>query len=392
MTNLRKILVAAGMVLPLYAMTTRTAGNRVLIPQGETLEDSLFASGEIVRIDGVVDGDVIAFAQRIEIRGTVTGSVMLWAQNVDVRGEVKGTLIGVAQNVVVGGTVGRNVIAAAQNVRLDRTGLVSGDLVGFGATVTSEGTVARGVRAYSGTGTMAGGVGRDVEFYGGELRVEESARITGNVKATVSRENAVYVAGGAKVGGTVDKRLQEGTAPASPMARVFWEGLWLAATLLTGWVLWRVAPGVVEGSVRNIAAPWPALGMGFVLLVAAPVALLIVALTVIGLPMALMGGALYLAAVYLSRIVVAVWLGQRVMARFGGGTASHGVMLLAGLVMVSVVFAIPLVGLAAKLIVTCLGLGALAWYAYRALRPTPLWTPDSGKPAAGRGPLVLASS
>ncbi|MDX1984677.1 MAG: polymer-forming cytoskeletal protein [Bryobacteraceae bacterium] len=392
MTNLRKILVAASLALPLYAMTARTGGNRVLIPQGETLEDSLFASGETVRIDGVVDGDVIAFAQRIEIRGTVTGSVMLWAQNVDVRGEVKGTLIGFAQNVLVSGTVGRNVIAAAQNVRLDRTGLVNGDLVGFGATVTSEGTVSRGVRAYSGTGTMAGGVGRDVEFYGGELRVEDSARITGNVRARVSKESDLYVAGGAKVGGTVDKRLQEPAAPASPIARVLWEGLWLAAMMLTGWVLWRVAPRVVEGSVRNVATPWPALGMGFVLLVAAPVALVIVALTVIGLPMALMGGALYLTAVYLSRMVVAVWLGQRVMARFAGGAGNHGLILLSGLAIVSVVFAIPLVGLVAKLIATCLGLGAFAWYGYRALRPTPLLTPDSGETAARRGPLVLASS
>jgi cytoskeletal protein CcmA (bactofilin family) len=368
MTNFRKALAAAICVaVPLYAITARTGDNRVLIPSGETLEDSLFATGETVRIDGVVDGDLIAFAQRIEIRGTVKGSALLWAQNVEVRGEVSGTLLGVAQNVTVAGTVGRNVIAAAQNVRVDRTALVSGDLVGFGASVTADGTIARGVRAFSGTAAIAGGVGRDIDFYGGELRVEDSADIRGSVRARVRDEDNVHVAAGAKVGGTVDKRLEEPPPPASPVGRILWEGLWFAAALLTGWLLWRMAPRFVEGPARNLETPWQALGMGFVILVAAPVALILLAITLIGLPMALMGGALYLAAAYLSRIVVAVWLGRRVMARFGGD--SHAVMLLVGLMILGFAFAIPVLGWLAKLLVTCIGLGAFAWYGYRVLRP-----------------------
>ncbi|MEZ5398150.1 MAG: polymer-forming cytoskeletal protein [Bryobacteraceae bacterium] len=380
---MRYLLPGLLFVLPVSAVTVRSGENTVVIGPAETIEDSLVASGQTVRIDGKVDGDAVVFAQRVEINGEIQGNLIAFAQNIAVIGPVKGSTAAFAQVVTVGGELGRNLLAGGQDVRVERDGRVRGDIVAFGSTVVSEGAVSRGIRVFANSARVGGTVGRNVDFSGDEIEVLNGAVILGDVHARVRDSDRVRVAAGA-VRGKVDTWMPPAEAEREQQAagggvffRVMWEILWLGAAFFAGWLLYRLAPRFMDRTAAAIDAGPAALGLGFAVTFLAPVAILFALLTIIGIPLALIGAALFGAALYLAKIAVAFWIGRRVW--YGGSGLGR---LAAGLAIVSLVLAVPFAGWLARLIVTCAGIGGMA-LALRASTP-----PVAAPPAPRREELV----
>jgi len=98
------------------------------------------------------------------------------------------------------------------------------------------------------------------------------------------------------------------------------------------------------------------LGIGFLVLVATPIAALIVAITLIGLPLALISVALWLIAIYLAKIFVAAWIGEG-LVHSGTQVRSLALPLLVGLVIVFVAINLPYIGGILHFLVILLGLG-----------------------------------
>jgi hypothetical protein len=96
-----------------------------------------------------------------------------------------------------------------------------------------------------------------------------------------------------------------------------------------------------------------------VVLCVAPIALLIAALTLVGLPIALIGGALYLTALYLAGIVVAALIGVSLVRPKSEGLRDFGVALLVGVLILTVATHIPVVGVLLRVVVVLVGLGLL---------------------------------
>ena len=50
-----------------------------MVGANETIDDTLLATGNIVRVEGVVNGDLLAFGGSVEVRGTVKGDLISFA-------------------------------------------------------------------------------------------------------------------------------------------------------------------------------------------------------------------------------------------------------------------------------------------------------------------------
>ena len=83
------------------------------------------------------------------------------------------------------------------------------------------------------------------------------------------------------------------------------------------------------------------------------------ALTLVGIPIALMGLALYQAALYVGSIVVAGLVGSALLQPRGEGWGPFGLALLAGLTLTIVAANTPFVGILVKVLIVLLGLGLL---------------------------------
>ena len=139
--------------------------------------------------------------------------------------------------------------------------------------------------------------------------------------------------------------------------------LLLASLALIGIVLVLALPGGMVAAARTVASdPWKSLGLGLLSGVATPVAGIILAVTILGLPLALTLGAFYVAALVLGVLTTALFLGDlavRLVRREPEPSRAMAVLaLLVGLVGLGLLRAIPVVGIALVVLAAVVGTGA----------------------------------
>jgi anti-sigma factor RsiW/cytoskeletal protein CcmA (bactofilin family) len=345
----------------------------VTVPAGETIDDTLLAAGESVAIDGVVTGNLFAFGRRVSVRGTVKGDLITAAQRIEVTGTVEGNVFSFSEEVTYRGAVSRSVHAFAKHVGIASEAWIQGDAMAFAEEADLEGRFGRDVLACTGATMLRGEVARHVAAWTGRLTVEAPARVGGNLTALVDKKEHLNVSSGATVAGRIDMHLDDkGKAPrhsryARPSFYV-WKAIWLAAALLTGLVLHRLAPSLFAYRPADASALTKPLGIGFLVFIATPVGLVVLGLTVVGLPLSLLGLAIWLAGLYVSGIVVAAVVGWALLARRQTPPPPFALALAIGLLALTVAVSIPYLGILVRLLALLLGLGIVAVQARQAWR------------------------
>jgi hypothetical protein len=133
--------------------------------------------------------------------------------------------------------------------------------------------------------------------------------------------------------------------------------------LVTGIVLLLIFYRPVVGVSEKIRErPLLSLGMGaLVLLVSLPL-FIVLALTVVGIPLAFLGLTAFIVGLYLSKIFVALAFGRFFMQTLRPGATkvpSAYLSFFVGLISLYLLYQLPLLGLFIKLVVVLVGLGAL---------------------------------
>lgn len=231
---------------------TAAAADVVLVSEFDVIPDDLYAAGLVVDVRGVIDGDLVAAAsERIVVSGTVEGDVLAIAPTVEIAGQVTGSVRALANTVVVSGTVGEDVVVAVRRGSI--VGMVGGDVMALVDDVDVSGAVGRDLQVQSwGTVTVAGQVGRDLEVNGSELSVTSTARIDGDVRY----RGSASLSENAEIGGST---LALGDVPVPLRARALvLVGLLMAGLLVVvgGLVIFWMAPRSAEAAVRA-ARKWP---------------------------------------------------------------------------------------------------------------------------------------
>lgn len=343
------------------ALEARSA-ETVTVPPGETLNEDLYATGETVTIAGTVTGDVIVASGKVFISGTVNGSVWAAASQVSVSGTVAGSVRAVGSEVTVSGGVGRDLLAAGSEVRTAPGGRIGGDALVAGSTVAMAGPVAGDLKAAAERITLSGSVGGNASTRSDErLQLQPGAAIAGSLEYRGSEELARDP--GATVGGPV-KFIKQESDRENYFDRLGDQLYWfLAAVLLLLAILLyaRRAAQVVADQVFRRPG-WSLLtGLAFVLLT--PLLMLVLLVTLVGIPLSLMTGVLYLTVLYTAKSFVALAAGQALLRRRADSfwvTFGAGVI---GLTLLYALAAIPVLGGFVTVVTVLLGTGAQLLFA-----------------------------
>jgi len=178
----------------------------------------------------------------------------------------------------------------------------------------------------------------------------------------------VHIADGATITGTRDIQLRVRKNRFMRPKFYFFQAVWLAAAMLVGWIFLLLFPRFVQDSMHAVGSGWRSLGLGIAILGGVPVAMILLAITLVGLPASLILLMAYLVAIYLAKIWVGAFLGQMLL-KPGAATKGDWMLgLLIGLVILTVVRFIPYLGALVHFGVICVGLGAFAWQLHRVLR------------------------
>jgi cytoskeletal protein CcmA (bactofilin family) len=350
--------IVLGLVTPSYALERRSGRGTITVPAGQTVDDTLYAAGDAVLIDGVITGNLLAFARRVSIKGTVKGDVICFAQTVDVEGTVGGNVFSFSQWADTSGHVVGSTVNFGQSVSLRAAARVDGDAISLAGETHLDGAVGRDAAVVGGPLDVRGNIGRNLKTRTDRVTLVAPARVGGNLDAYVPRKENVRVDSGATVAGKSDTHLLPAKVSRYWQWKFYaWEAVCLAGALVIGLLLHWLFPAAFTFRADTLVAILRKLGVGFLLLVATPIAAVLVAITLIGLPLGLIALALWLLGLYLAKIFVAAWVGQTWMEPPAGKAGPFVLALLLGLVVVYVAMNLPYVGGLLHFLIFLMGLG-----------------------------------
>lgn len=235
----------------------------------------------------------------------------------------------------------------------------------FNGPATIDGVVTGPVVAFNGDVTISGTVEEDVVVFNGAVTVRSGAEVGGDLSA---REEPV-VEDGATVRGQIRRRafdLDRGPFPF--FARL---AVWIAVSvslLALGFLLLLLFPRAMDA----IDLAWRtqmggSIGWGLLLLVGLPVVGVLIAITIVGIPLGV-GLLLALALLYATGYVAASWILGRQLIK---PPTSRALALLVGVLILRVVALIPFVSGIVGALAAAFGLGAIAVASWRAGRVVP---------------------
>lgn len=354
------ILATVLVAVPVLAAEVRS-GENVTIASGEVVDEDLYIAGNHITVDGTINGDLWAVGGTITINGTVNGSVVATGQTININGEVAHAVRAAGATVNISGNVGGDLLVGGGEVNIASTAEIGGDLLLGAGSAHINGLINGYIKGGGGDVFLTNGVGGDVEIRVDTLTIASGANIQGNL--TYISENEADIQSGAQIGGTTTHQLPKIVEPAKVgiFSGILGKVLGFLMILVIGIIIVVLAPrrtALIADSIRN--KPWWSLGWGAVILIGTPIAAILVCITIVGIPLGLIGLALYGIAIYLSQIPVGLFIGRWIIGRFRG-VETKAIMvgaLALGLAILSLLRLIPYLGFAIGLATVLFGLGA----------------------------------
>jgi cytoskeletal protein CcmA (bactofilin family) len=388
------------------AMTTFTPPLRPLTRILSALALCLVAAGcNIQRHDDSVSkqvgADYFGVGGSLNLTDPTAGDAFLAGGRVSTAAEVKGDLVAAGGEVSIGGGIGDDLYAAGGEVQVDAvvTGnarlaggdvaigpatVIGGALTASGGRVRFEGNARERLHASGGSVFIDGTVQGDAEVEAEQIEIGPNTRITGKLVAHTSRAPEIpagaQILGGvefhaAEVGHVIsDSDAQNLRTVAHGVGSFFWVlGVFVAGTLFM-----LIFPAYSARAAQWIGQePLRSLGLGFVILVSLPVLFVLLLITIIGIPLALIVAMLYGLLLFLGWVTAALFVAQKLLGFLrSGAPVTLGWKLLALFLAVLGLWLlgfVPIVGGWIRFAALLLGIGALVWQGWprREVAPQP---------------------
>ncbi len=336
-----------------------------VLPATENLAANLYALVGNLELAGPVSGDVFAAAGRTDITAPVQGDLFIASGNITVSGPIYGDVRVAGGTVEISGEIAGDLAVAGGQVHLLPTAKVKQDVLILGGAAIIDGAVVGSLRAIGGKLLLNGPVLGPVTARVDELSLGERAALSRGIKYQAPqafiRHNLSQVSGPI-VFNQLSGRLPAGLAVVGVWALLKFLTLFAFATFLY-LILPRPVGAIVTTTLTHFGR---ALGMGVTALILVPALVIILALTVVGVPLALFIICLYVALLIMASVfaglVFGAWL-ERLVRRHSEYTLSWwGV--LGGTTALFVVSIVPFVGWLIGLILFVAAFGGLAVTTY----------------------------
>jgi len=342
----------------------------IQVQKDETVKGPGFYSGQRVQIDGIVDGTTFTVGQDVRINGTINGDLVVAGQYVTIDGKVLGNVYSGAQYLTIQGQVAGDALGAAQDITIAKEAVMQRDMILAARRIDYTGQVQRQLLAAGENININGSINDDARLAVGNLELQDTAVLGGNL--FYKSPNQALISGGAKVSGKTDweKTDNKEYTPVRQenYKRDFLGLLWgLAASLLIWFLVavWRPAFWT-KTKLQIKEHPLKTLGIGALALIVIPVMVVILMITVIGLPLGIILALAYGVILYLAKIITAVFIGCQLAERFSWPQLHKGLWLvLLGLAIIALLTKIPVLGFLLWLLVIFAGLGSVILVAVR---------------------------
>jgi len=363
-TALVSYLVSA-LIMAVMAATTSASvfyyKDRYSVAENDTINDDIYmASGEGI-FRGVVTGDIFVACKDYSVTGDILGSVNSASETATIRGTVGNSARIFAKTIIIYGEINNNLLAFGQDIDIGDGSRIGKDATIFGQEVSLSGEINNDLIIECQQVVISGKIDGNVTIEADKISIVAPAEITGDITYKSKREiridDDVVVDGQIEWDKIEEKDSDSGSSGINWAFRI----VLFMASLVTGlFILGFTNRHARIATSQVIDRPLVSLGVGFVAFCVTPVAILVLLALIIGIPVALILLFAYTIFFYIAKIYVAVAVGQVSIRAFRkDAQPKMGISLLIGLIILSILFAIPVLGWIVYFAVIFWGIGAI---------------------------------
>ncbi|MFH0968851.1 MAG: hypothetical protein V1862_14325 [Methanobacteriota archaeon] len=299
--------------------------------------------GDTIIIDTPINDDLLISGGTVTINSPVK-SLTFAGGTLIVNAPIQENLIAAGGQILVNAPVGVDIIAAGGQINI--TSNVSGKILAAGGHVTMNGDAS------------------NVAISGGTVNLGNTSHVSGDALISASG----YTTGGLVEGNLTAEGDKGGFGPSFDLQKVIsiistivmvMQILFAIGMLILGIILIRLIPTQfreVTSTIRN--SPLMSLVLGIAGIIFAFILIMILLITIIGIPIAVLIGLILLIGLMISTIFTGSALGTFITAKMGK-EYSLIMSFLIGFVILEIIFLIPIVGFFLEILAVFIGLGAL---------------------------------
>lgn len=347
------------------------------IGASETIDDDLFVGAENIDFTGTVTGSVFAGSGMADIGGNIKGDLVLGTGKANLSGVIGGDLyLGAGDVVLTKVVVGGNVIVGAGNVLIDKESKIGGSLIAGAGSVRNSASIGRSAMVGAGDLFLNSKVGKEARLGGGNIELGSLASISGNLTYALSEDSSTLRQDpDSTVAGTISRymppvdakkdmyKAKADFAKFGLVARNGWLMISFLGSLLVGFLLLKLFPRTSLGLSSQLSnSLLPSFGAGFLIIIASVPVFLVLALTIIGIPVLGLLIPLFCVELHLAKLVSSYALGRFIAGQFNWSKMGVYANFLVGLIIFYFLRAIPGIGAVTSMLFTWTGLGAIWFY------------------------------
>ncbi|HED31346.1 MAG TPA: polymer-forming cytoskeletal protein [Prosthecochloris aestuarii] len=311
-------------------MNTWRTGSNVTIRADETVDEPLFVAALSVIVDGIIRKQSVLRGVYVEVNGILDAPAVITAASTKLEGTFQDSLTCYAANVVLSGTFNGDLVINAAHLSINPGARINGDL----------------------------------QYSAASLSGLEHAQIKGSVTQVQVEAPEQEI-----------RQLLGKFRHSAAIGFLLWWVTSLAGLIVTGMIIHRFFPQFTLGVTETMQTEaWSSVGAGFAVLVATPVIAALLALSLVGLPLAFIAMSAYGMALYTSQVFGGIWLGRTIARQFrktGNSPAEIPASLLTGALLIWIIRLVPVFGWLFTLLVLMLGFGAITRYLLASIRQAP---------------------
>ena len=327
---------------------------------------NVYTAGGEVRPAQPVRGDLVAAGGHVVVEQPIGADAALAGGSVDVRAPVAEDLRVAGGSISIESKVGGDLFAAGADISLRPGSTVAGAAELNGANIRVQGRIEGPLRGRAQKIVLDGEVGGPTHLSAQRIELGPNARLMGPLTYVSPAE--VSRAEGAVVQGPVTREAAPGNGPAragkaSPGGGSGAPGAVLVyiALLAFSSAFMLLMPTFANGAAAQLrASPWAALGIGVASLLAMPVVIVLLFITILGIPLGLASIGFYPVLLLSGLVIGVLWLTRLLRERLrrtpspeAGTRLGHFAL---GLLLVLLLGLVPVAG---ALFVSLLGLAGV---------------------------------
>lgn len=356
------LLLLLAVALPWAQAAEPKAAEQIQI--SEPINDDLYLAAEKIVLSAFLTGDFVAAGSEINIEDTVDGDALIAGGDIKINGYVTDDIRAFAGTLDIHGGSGGDIMIFGGEVTLHREAVVGADVVIFGGEVEINGQVQGSVMIYGGSLSLNGSVGEDLELKGGEIYV--NGTVAG--ESVIAAEN-LEIGSSARFSGPVRYWSQQGevdfgkTATTaiydSELGEKFREEDWsfsgffafllysvLASLLVAAFLIFGFGRYFSQGVSRLRNDFFKSFGTGVLYVLAVPFLIFLLMISLIGIPLGLLGFAFFIFTLFFAPVIASVMLAYWLRARNNQDWGDWLMVLISGGIFVALwlLMIIPFIG------------------------------------------------